>query len=216
MPSRSVSATATATPRHPAEQGPSRRRRGGIQPLPLSRDDILAAALPLLERDGVDALTVRSVAEELGISSPAIYHYFLNRDDLVDRLCERVAATVDLTVDPATPWDDAVVAVIADMGHTFAQYPGVGSRVLTTSRPSPAAERMDATVLRLLSAGGFSPEKADDLLSALRLLFAGWLLGTARTVASRAPAPGLLKGSVRWLLRGSMTEAAVEAGGSGS
>src|ERR1700752_3409138 len=90
---------------------PVKRRRGGTQPLPLSRDDILSVALPLLARDGVDGLTVRAVAERIGIRSPALSPYFSGRDDLIDRLCELVAAEVVVTVDPSAAWDDAVVAV---------------------------------------------------------------------------------------------------------
>ena len=54
---------------------PFKRRRGGTQPLPLSRDEILAIALPLLARDGVDGLTLRAVAERIvaaDIRSPSL------------------------------------------------------------------------------------------------------------------------------------------------
>ena len=180
---------------------PVKRRRGGTQPLPLSREDILAVALPLLARDGVDGLTLRAVAERIGISSPALYHYFSGRDDLIDRLCELVAAEVDVTLDPSAEWDDAVVAVLTSMQRTFAQYPGVGTRVLSTRRPSPVADRIASVVRELLLAGGLDDATADRLLTALRVYFAGWLLGPPRA-ESRALDPALLEQSVRWLLHG--------------
>jgi AcrR family transcriptional regulator len=180
---------------------PFQRRRGGTQPLPLSRDEILAVALPLLARDGVDGLTLRAVAERIGISSPALYHYFSGRDDLLDRLCELVAAEVDVTVDPSAAWDDAVVAVLTSMQRTFAQYPGVGVRVLGTRRPSPAADRIASVVRDLLLDGGLDDDTADRLLTSLRVYFAGWLLGPPRA-ESRALDRALLEQSVRWMLRG--------------
>jgi AcrR family transcriptional regulator len=180
---------------------PFKRRRGGTQPLPLSRDEILAIALPLLARDGVDGLTLRAVAERIGISSPALYHYFSGRDDLIDRLCELVAAEVDVTVDPSAEWDDAVVAVLSSMQRTVAQYPGVGARVLSSRRPSPVADRIATVVRELLLAGGLDDDTADQLLTSLRVYFAGWLLGPPRAEL-RALDPALLDQSVRWLLRG--------------
>src|SRR5215218_10232659 len=104
-----------------------KRSRGGTQPLPLTRDEILRAALPLLGRDGVESLTVRSVADQLGITSPAVYHYFDGRDDLVDRLCELVAAQVVIDVAPGTAWDDAIVQIVLNMDRTFARYHGVAA-----------------------------------------------------------------------------------------
>jgi TetR/AcrR family transcriptional regulator, tetracycline repressor protein len=182
-------------------RNPVRRSRGGTQPLPLTRDDIVSAALPLLARDGVDGLTMRSVADALGISSPAVYHYFSSRDDLIDRLCERVAAEVDLTVDPLRRWDDAVVVVLLNMDRTFARYRGVASRVLATRRRSPAAERISETVRALILDGGFEPDDADDLLASLQFLFGGWLLRRP-VVDDESADPALLERSIRWMLDG--------------
>ena len=185
-----------------AAPAPARRSRGGTQPLPLSRDDIMRAALPLLERDGVDALTVRAVADELGISSPAVYHYFTNRDALIDRLCEQVTAEVDVAVAPATAWDDGIVQVLLNMDRTFARYPGVAARVLSSRKPSAAADRITGTVYRLIVDGGFADDDAEALLAALQYVFGGWLLGKpGRRGAQRASADSLER-SIRWLLAG--------------
>lgn len=180
---------------------PPKRRRGGTQPTPLTRDEILAAALPLLQRDGVQPFTVRAVAQRLGVSSPAVYHYFDGRDDLVDRLCELIAAEVDLTVQDGAAWDDAVVAIVRSMDRTFSRYEGVGARVLGTRRHSPAADAISAAVLRQLQRGGYSAAASAELLITLRVLFAGWLVGTPRAVDRTRP-PELLDRSVRALLRG--------------
>lgn len=192
----------TSTSPLPRNDRPPKRSRGGTQPLPLTRDDIVRAALPLLARDGVDGLTVRSVAAELGISAPAVYHYFSSRDDLIDRLCERVAADVDLTIGPATPWDDAIVGVMLNMDRTFRRYQGVAARVLPVPPHSPAANELSATVYRLIVEGGFEPEHAEELLAALHFLFGGWLLGQRPMLTQRTTEPAVLERSVRALLRG--------------
>lgn len=179
---------------------PIKRTRGGTQPLPLTRSDILDAAMPLLAEHGVDGLTVKSVADALGISSPAIYHYVSNRDELLDRLCERVAAEVNSNVarelDDGVAWDDGVVGVLLEMDRTFARYPGVAARVLPTHRKSRAEAESTETVRRFLVRGGFDEPAADALLVALQHLFGGWLLDT------RPADPSTLERSIRWLLQG--------------
>jgi TetR/AcrR family transcriptional regulator, tetracycline repressor protein len=181
---------------------PVKRSRGGTQPAPLSRDDIVRAALPLLERDGVDGLTVRAVADELSISSPAVYHYFANRDALIDRLCEQIATEVDVDVAPGTAWDDAIVQVLLNMDRTFARYPGVAERVLPSRKPSAAADRITGTVHRLIVDGGFADDDAEEVLASLQYVFGGWLLGKpGRRGAQRASADTLER-SIRWLLAG--------------
>jgi TetR/AcrR family transcriptional regulator, tetracycline repressor protein len=177
-----------------------KRSRGGTQPLPLTRADIVDAALPLLADLGVEGLTVKAVADALGITSPAVYHYVHGRDDLIDRLCERVAAEVNRNVavllGADVAWDDGVVAVLMEMDRTFARYPGVAARVLPTHRRSRAEAESTDTVRRLLSEGGFDDERADEVLAALQYLFGGWLLRPHAT--DRA----VLQQSIRWLLRG--------------
>lgn len=181
---------------------PVKRSRGGTQPTPLSRDDVVRAALPLLARHGVDGLTVRAVADELGVSGPAVYHYFTGRDALLDRLCEQVAAEVEVTVAPGTAWDDGIVQVLLDMDRAFARYPGVAARVLPSRKPSAAADRITDSVYRMICDGGVAPEDAEAVLASLQDLVGGWLLGKPdRRGTARASADSLER-SIRWLLAG--------------
>jgi TetR/AcrR family tetracycline transcriptional repressor len=189
----------------PPKRSPPKRNRGGTQPLPLSRDDIVRAALPVLERVGIDGLTVRSVADELGISSPAMYHYFPGREALIDRLCEQVTAEIDVRVAPGMPWDDAIVRVLSNLDRGFARYHGVAARVLPSHKPSPAADRISSTVYGLILDGGFRPNDAEEVLLALQYLLGGRMLGKpARWGAKQAPDDSLER-SIRWLLAGATT-----------
>jgi AcrR family transcriptional regulator len=189
--------------------GTVKRSRGGTQPDPLNRDDILDATMPLVAEHGIDGVSLRKVAAALGISSPALYHYFSGREDLLDRCCERVAAEVDLTVDPTARWDDAVVTVILDMHRTFARYPGVAARVLPAQRPSRAADRISVAVHDLVLGAGYSAEAAEDLLAAMRVVFGGWLLGKRPGLSDRSTDPALLERILRWTIAGfTQTESA--------
>ncbi|MDO8390963.1 MAG: TetR/AcrR family transcriptional regulator [Actinomycetota bacterium] len=193
---------AASTPTTSKRQQPPKRSRGGTQPTPLSRDDILDAALPLVARDGLDSLTVKAIADALGVSSPAVYHYIDGRDELVDRLCERVAREIDLDTTCSAAWDDAIVIVLLNMHHTFSRYPGVGGRVLATQRRSRAADRVSDKVLDLVLTEGYSAADALDLLASLHFLFGGWLLGTRPLRPAQPLQPELLERTARWVLAG--------------
>jgi len=180
----------------------SKRTRGGTQPDPLSPDDVLDAALALVAAEGLDALSVSSVARALGVSTPAVYHYLGGKEDLVNRVCERVAREVEIPPGDEGAWDDRIVAVVVSMHTTFARYPGVAVRVLPLRRPSPAASRLDQIVRDCLVEGGFADATADDLLATLHFLVRGWLLGQRPGLPAGTMTPALLERAVRWTLRG--------------
>lgn len=75
------------TPRAPA---------GSDQPA-LTRDALVRAALVVLERDGLDALSMRRVAAELGLQAPSLYWHVRNKEELLELLADAVLDGMDLT-----------------------------------------------------------------------------------------------------------------------
>lgn len=61
---------------------------------PVSRDDMIVAALDLLDGEGADGLTMRALAERLGINPMTIHHHFGGRDGLIGAMSETVYAQV--------------------------------------------------------------------------------------------------------------------------
>jgi len=161
------------------------RTRGGRQPEPLGRDDVLRAALAVVARHGLPDLTVKAVADELGVTSPAVYHYVDGKAVLVERVCAEVAAEVRLDVDPSSAWDEQILAIVQGMHDTFARYPGVGERVLSFKGRAPAANAIAARIVDIARGAGFSSGEAVGLSNALQLVFAGWLLRQAPFVPDR-------------------------------
>jgi len=179
-----------------------KRSRGGVQPVALTRSDVIEEGLRIVQREGLDALTITTVARDLGVSSPAVYYYVSGKDDLIDRVCELAAGQISLPPDEGAEWDDRIVAIILEMNDTFARYPGVAARVLPFQRPSRAVDRVADEVRHCIEHGGFTGRDADDLHAALHFLVGGWLLGKRPTVSEGAMTPALLERSVRWLLAG--------------
>ncbi|SHN18218.1 TetR/AcrR family transcriptional regulator [Cryptosporangium aurantiacum] len=153
------------------------RPRGGTQASPLSVRDVVGAALQITARSSLDALTIRAVAAELGVTSPAVHYYLRGREDLLDRVVEAVATQIDVELDAGTDWRDQYVTLVLRMDRTFRRYPGVGARALSaTGGTSSAAQRLTETAVGILRRAGFAPQDAVEVFAATFLLFTGWLV----------------------------------------
>jgi AcrR family transcriptional regulator len=82
---------------------PVSRRGGPVRPA-LSRTAIVEAALAVADADGLDAVSMRRVAEELETGASALYVYVDNRDDLLDAMFDHVMAGVAVADLPAGDW----------------------------------------------------------------------------------------------------------------
>jgi TetR/AcrR family transcriptional regulator, tetracycline repressor protein len=105
-------------------------RRGRSVPRPqLSREVIVAAALKVIEVDGGDALTMRRVAEEVGVSASALYGYVANKEELVQLVLEQIIGefTVPGPGEAGGDWRDFVRTFAREMLAGFKRHPGVAA-----------------------------------------------------------------------------------------
>ncbi|GAA3189290.1 TetR/AcrR family transcriptional regulator [Dactylosporangium siamense] len=83
------------------------RRKAPVARQPLSAEAVIETALRLVDRDGLDALSMRRVAQELGTGAASLYAYFANKDELLEQLLDRIIGEIPLPVvslDPAEDW----------------------------------------------------------------------------------------------------------------
>ncbi len=104
MPARAVSepSPASVAPDQglPAPPWKSRRKAPAARQ-PLSAEAVIETALRLVDKDGLDALSMRRVAQELGTGAASLYAYFANKDELLEQLLDRVIGDIPLPVVPA-------------------------------------------------------------------------------------------------------------------
>lgn len=72
----------------------------------LSRDRIVEAAGALVDSEGLDAVSTRRLAAELGVSGPSLYNHFRNKDEILDAVADTVSAQVDLSMFDASDTRD--------------------------------------------------------------------------------------------------------------
>lgn len=132
----------------------------------LTRDDIVAAALDLVRREGIEAVTMRRLADEIGVTPMALYHHIPNKKELLDLAVNRVGIDVQIAHDGRC-WVDQ----IRDYAHSWREelhrYPGVAGYLLRQDAPPFIAWRVIDDAVSLLVESGFDERTAARAYAAL-------------------------------------------------
>lgn len=129
-------------------------------PRQLSEEAIVDAAQELTRQVGVERLTMRALADALGVSPMATYHYVKGRDQVLLLVVERVMAAVEVPPErDGVTWDVRLWDFMQAMRAALADYPGI-SDFLLTHELTDAAKRYMESCMAILEDGGFSPEEA--------------------------------------------------------
>ncbi|MFE9634244.1 TetR/AcrR family transcriptional regulator [Streptomyces sp. NPDC006463] len=140
------------------------------RPRSLTPDHLAAAALAVIDRDGLPGLSMRAVAVELGISTMALYRYVQDREELEALVVELVLSRVDTTPPPpAGPWHERVTVLVDRLRDTVGAHPAVLPLAFTHRHRSPSVLRWGETLLGVLTEAGLG---AEERIVALRALLA--------------------------------------------
>src|SRR5579862_3349991 len=134
------------------------RRRGAPRPQ-LSREVVVSAALAVLEADGGDALTMRRVADQIGVSASALYGYVTNKEELVTLVIDRIFREVSI---PPTggDWQQTLREYARAILGTFRRHPGVAGLTLGRIAFTPSMLDMGERMLAEMRAAGLPDQVA--------------------------------------------------------
>jgi AcrR family transcriptional regulator len=121
---------------------------------PLSRDRVLAAALDLVDEEGVEALSMRRLGRELGVEAMSLYGYVASKEDLIEGVVEQVFQEMPLVVPSPGDWQARVRAHAAIYRKVLLDHPNVVR--LMAGRPLESegiAEFVDSALALLRSTG---------------------------------------------------------------
>ncbi|MFW5418814.1 TetR/AcrR family transcriptional regulator C-terminal domain-containing protein [Nocardiopsis sp. CNT-189] len=166
------------------------------RPRSLDRDAITGAALSVLERSGTGALSMRSVAAELGVSAMALYRYAEGREQLEVWIVDRLLGAVDPAPPAGGDWTERVALLMDRLRAAAAEHPAAVPLLLSHRHAAPASLRWIEAVLEVLTEAGFTGERralaqralVAHLLGALQLEHLGPLDGAG--TAEMAGLPG--------------------------
>ena len=151
------------------------------RPAALTREQVLVAALEIIDQDGVDALTMRRLGQALDRNPMGIYRHAADKDALLDGVVEQVLSELVIRHQPDTGEEQDWETTLRRTAHAFRQialaHPHVVPLLVTRSMSGPLAQRPLGTLrpfeelLEVFIAAGFDPHGA---LHATRL-FTGFL-----------------------------------------
>jgi AcrR family transcriptional regulator len=135
-------------------------------PTPLNRERILQAALRLADLEGLESLSMRKLAQVLGVQAMSLYNHVANKDDLIDGIVDRVVSEIavpDLTID----WKTAMRQRAISAHTVLLRHPWATMVLMSRVNVGPAMLRYVDTTLGCLQEAGFSFEMADHAWNAL-------------------------------------------------
>ena len=143
--------------------------------IPLSRRRVLDAAVALADRDGVGALSMRKLAQELGVEAMSLYHHVAGKDAILDGIVDVVFAEIELPSGEGG-WKAAMRRRAVSAREALRRHPWATALMESRSTPGPANLRHHDAVLGVLRNAGFSVELAAHAYSLLDAYIYGFAL----------------------------------------
>jgi len=128
------------------------------RPASINRADVVAAALGLAQRVGLDRFTMGQLADELGVALMTPYHHVASRTELVQLVVEALLDRVEVPGPEEGTWDVRLKALEANVRRELGGIPGIGTGV--NADGSPASRRLTEGVLAILHDAGFDEATA--------------------------------------------------------
>jgi AcrR family transcriptional regulator len=145
---------------------------------PLTRQRVLGVALALADRGGVGALSMRKLADELGVEAMSLYHHVANKDDILDGIVDLVFAEIEVP-SPAGDWRTAMRERAISARDVLLRHRWAFGLMESRSTPGPATLRHHDAVLGALRNAGFSVALAAQAFSVLDSYIYGFVLQEA-------------------------------------
>ncbi|HEY6314121.1 MAG TPA: TetR/AcrR family transcriptional regulator C-terminal domain-containing protein [Streptosporangiaceae bacterium] len=134
---------------------PARRRRD-----PISRDAIVTAAIDLLDREGLAALSMRKLADQLGAGAASLYWHVGSKDGLLDLVMDQVIGEGKVPDPDPEHWQDQLKQVARDQRAASLRHPWLVRVSIGRIPMGPNALRYSDAILAILRAGGLPPHLA--------------------------------------------------------
>jgi AcrR family transcriptional regulator len=142
---------------------------------PVNLTRTLQAALGIADGEGIQAVTMRRLARELGVEAASLYHHVNGKDQILDGLVDLVAAEIEPPV-PSTGWRRAISQRAYNTRAGLRRHPWAVSLMASRTSPGPATLRLLETGIRCFREGGFSVRLAAHAVSAVDSYVHGFVL----------------------------------------
>ena len=141
---------------------------------PLTRERVIEAAMRIMDEEGLDAVSMRRVAREVGVEAMSLYHHVEDKEDLLDGICEHVMAEFDFP-EPVDDWAENCRRGARAWRSLLQAHPAVMRLFAEQRGPVRSIDSMRPTefALRILRASGLSDRDTAQAFHA----FGGYIQG---------------------------------------
>lgn len=164
---------------------------------PLTPEQIVGAALELIDRERLEALSMRRLGQTLDVEAMSLYHYFPSKAALLEGVVERVLGELEFAPPGGLSWQQQLRQAARSFRALLLRHPHVIALIARLQLASPGALRAASGAMALLREAGFDPDTAYSafcFVDAYVLGFAFWEIGSRPyregEVPIEAPPPG--------------------------
>jgi AcrR family transcriptional regulator len=158
------------------EGGPLGRRPAEVaRRAPVNLERALVAALSVADAEGIEAVTMRRLARELGVEAASLYHHVRGKDEILDALVDAIAAEIELP-GPSTDWRVAISQRARSTRSVLRRHPWAVSLMASRTTPGAATLRLLEAGIRSFREGGFTVPLAAHAVSAVDSYVHGFVL----------------------------------------
>ena len=133
---------------------------------PLSRDRVLRAAVALADDAGIDSVSMRRLAQDLGVVPMALYKHVANKDELLDGMVDVIVGEIDPPAHGAD-WKDAIRQRILSARRSLLRHRWASQVVETRPHATPVVLDYMDSLIGMFRAGGFSVDLTHHVMHAL-------------------------------------------------
>ncbi len=169
--------------------------------VPLSRERVLRAAIGLADARGIGSLTMRKLAQELGVEAMALYYHVANKDEILNAITDLVVGEFELPA-PGTDWKAGIRTTAISANDVLVRHPWAASLMLSATGASPARWRYMNAILGSLREAGFSEGETDHAYHALDSHITGFTLWEVQIQIDPATMPDMAATFLRALPAG--------------
>jgi len=138
-------------------------RQDATNRVTLTPRTVVEGALALAEAEGLEAVTIRRLAKELGVTPMALYWHFRSKDELLEGVAARIFEDIDPSVDASATWQEQLRALLGSMLGVLRAYPSAAILLSTRTVSSEGGLLATEVALDILRRGGFSPAEATQI-----------------------------------------------------
>ena len=150
---------------------------------PLTRDQIVAATIGILDTEGLEAFSMRRLAQQLGAGVTSLYWHVRNRDQLLDLALDEVLGEVPLDDDPSRPWQERAARFVRLFRSVLMRHRGVAQLAGARLTLGPNAIAGSDALVGVLRSAGFEGPRLGLAFGALLNFASGSAVMDSRAVS---------------------------------